>query len=594
MSEAPRIEYSRRLEALRGDESRFEHRHRALGIATLFSGVAALILGILALWSRSASIVWPVLAVIGIAVFAVLNERAIRGRQRCRRAITFHERALARLDDRWMGTGETGDRFLEESHPYSRDLDLFGRGSLFELLCTARTQAGEETLARWLLHAADPAEVRRRQEAISDLRDRLDLREGLAVLGEDVRLGVHAEPLAAWGEGDPWLVPMLLRILLGALGVLWLVAAVAAIAWGQVLFLLVVTAVNFAISYQFRRHLDSAIPPIEDAAHDLELLSKVLARFESENFTAPKLVDLQGALRRQGMPPSRSIARLNRRTDLVDSRDQLAIKVIDPFIFWALQSTWAVEAWRKEFGSLIRQWLVAVGEMEALSSLASYAYENPADVFPEFSETTPCFDAQAFTHPLIPESRAIRNDLKLDSDLRLVIISGPNMAGKSTFIRAVGLNAVLAQCGAPVRAQRLRLSPLSIGASVCILDSLQGGISRFYAEIKRLKQISDLTQAPSSVLFLLDELLQGTNSHDRRIAAAAVVRNLVDQGAIGLITTHDLALTKIADSLAPLAANAHFEDRIENGLLFFDHRLRPGIVQTSNALDLMRSIGLDV
>ncbi|MGH9614648.1 MAG: MutS-related protein, partial [Bryobacteraceae bacterium] len=211
MSEAPRIEYSRRLKALRGNESRFEHRHRSLGIATLLAGVAALILGILALWSRSASIVWPVLAVIGIAVFAVLNERAIRGRQRCRRAIAFHERGLARLEDRWIGTGETGDRFLEESHPYSRDLDLFGRGSLFELLCTARTQAGEETLARWLLHAADPVEVHRRQEAISDLRDRLDLREGLAVLGEDVCLGVHPEALAAWGEGNPWLVPMPLR-----------------------------------------------------------------------------------------------------------------------------------------------------------------------------------------------------------------------------------------------------------------------------------------------------------------------------------------------------------------------------------------------
>src|SRR6185312_15943398 len=179
MSEVPRIEYSIRLEALRGDESRFERRHRALGIATLFSGIATLILGILALWSRSASIIWPVVAVIGIVLFAVLNERAIRGRQRCRRAITFHERALARLDDRWMGTGETGDRFLEESHPYSRDLDLFGRGSLFELLCTARTRAGEETLARWLLHAATIPEIVERHGAVADLRERVELREQL-------------------------------------------------------------------------------------------------------------------------------------------------------------------------------------------------------------------------------------------------------------------------------------------------------------------------------------------------------------------------------------------------------------------------------
>jgi DNA mismatch repair ATPase MutS len=175
-----------------------------------------------------------------------------------------------------------------------------------------------------------------------------------------------------------------------------------------------------------------------------------------------------------------------------------------------------------------------------------------------------------------------------------MVVSGPNMAGKSTFVRTVGVNAVLAQCGATVRARRLRLSRLAIGASVCVLDSLQGGISRFYAEIARLKLIVDLTDGSLPVLFLLDELLQGTNSHDRRIGAEAIARTLLDRGAIGLITTHDLALAEIAESLRPRAANFHFEDRLENGKLHFDYRLSPGIVQTSNALDLMRSIGLDV
>ena len=188
----------------------------------------------------------------------------------------------------------------------------------------------------------------------------------------------------------------------------------------------------------------------------------------------------------------------------------------------------------------------------------------------------------------------MRNDVCFGDGLRILIISGPNMAGKSTFVRAVGINAVLAQCGAPVRARRLRLSPLAVGASICVLDSLQGGISRFYAEIRRLKQIVDLTQGRLAVLFLLDEFLQGTNSHDRRRGAEAMVRSLVERGAIGLVTTHDLALAEIAGELGPRAANAHFEDRLEDGKLVFDYRLQPGIVKTSNALDLMRSIGLDV
>jgi DNA mismatch repair ATPase MutS len=235
-----------------------------------------------------------------------------------------------------------------------------------------------------------------------------------------------------------------------------------------------------------------------------------------------------------------------------------------------------------------------LGEIEALSDLAGYAYEHPQDVFPEFTDEAPLFDAEGLAHPLIPENRAIRNDVILGSDLRLIIISGPNMAGKSTFIRSVGINAVLAQCGAPVRARKLRLSRLAVGASVCVLDSLQGGISRFYAEITRLKVIADLTDGPLPVLFLLDELLQGTNSHDRRIGAEAVVRNLLKRGAVGLLTTHDLALAEIAVSMGATAANFHFEDHLEEGKLRFDHRLSPGIVQTSNALQLMRSIGLDV
>jgi DNA mismatch repair ATPase MutS len=267
---------------------------------------------------------------------------------------------------------------------------------------------------------------------------------------------------------------------------------------------------------------------------------------------------------------------------------------IDLFVLWTLQCACAVEAWRKLAGPAVRRWLATVGEFEALSSLAGYAYEHPADVFPEFAQTSPWFEAEGLAHPLLSDGDAVRNDLCFGGDLRVLIISGPNMAGKSTLVRAVGINAVLAQCGAPVRARRLRLSPLAVGASICVLDSLQGGISRFYAEIRRLKQITDLTRGSLSALFLLDEFLQGTNSHDRRLGAEAMVRSLVERGAIGLVTTHDLALAQIAEGLGPRAANAHFGDRLEDGKLLFDYRLQPGVVETSNALNLMRSIGLDV
>jgi DNA mismatch repair ATPase MutS len=220
-------------------------------------------------------------------------------------------------------------------------------------------------------------------------------------------------------------------------------------------------------------------------------------------------------------------------------------------------------------------------------------------VFPEFTGPElagkgALFDAEGLTHPLLPADKSVRNNLKLGDGLQLIVLSGPNMAGKSTFIRSVGVNAVLAQCGAPVRATRLRLSPLAVAASICVLDSLSGGVSRFYAEIRRIKLVSDLTQGPVPVLFLLDELLSGTNSHDRLAGTEFVVRSFVERGAIGMVSTHDLALARIPAAMGERAANFHFEDRFEDGQLIFDYKLKPGIVQTSNALELMRSIGLIV
>jgi DNA mismatch repair ATPase MutS len=218
----------------------------------------------------------------------------------------------------------------------------------------------------------------------------------------------------------------------------------------------------------------------------------------------------------------------------------------------------------------------------------------PEFAVPESGVMAPLFDAEGLAHPLLPAGKSVRNDLKLGDGLQLIILSGPNMAGKSTFIRSVGVNAVLAQCGAPVRAARLRMSPLTVAASICILDSLSGGVSRFYAEIHRIKVVSDLTRGPVPVLFLLDELLSGTNSHDRLAGTESVVRSLVERSAIGIVSTHDLALAQIPAAMGECAANYHFEDRFEDGKLIFDYKLKPGIVKTSNALELMRSIGLGV
>jgi DNA mismatch repair ATPase MutS len=261
---------------------------------------------------------------------------------------------------------------------------------------------------------------------------------------------------------------------------------------------------------------------------------------------------------------------------------------------WSTQLALAIETWRAASGEAVGRWLDAVGEMEALCDLAAFSFENPAYPFPAIEEGEARFEAERLGHPLIPAEACVRNGLGLGPHRRVLIVSGSNMSGKSTLLRAVGINAVLAQAGAPVCAAGLRMSPLVVGASMRIHDSLSEGTSRFYAEITRLKRIVDLTRGSAPVLFLLDEMLNGTNSHDRRIGAGAVVGALASRRAIGLITTHDLALAHIADAPGSHAANVHFEDRIDGGRITFDYVMRPGVVTRSNGLALMRAVGLDV
>ncbi len=613
MSQDPKSEYLSRLESLTLSQSRFDRRHKALGRVNLAMAIAALIVIVWALASHSVSILWVLVPGVAFAASETIHTRVLRSIRQCERAIAFYERGLARLDNRWIGTGETGEHFLDPAHPYSRDLDLFGKGSLFQLLCTARTRTGEEALARWLLAPAPVDEIRSRHSAVTELRTRLDLREDLAVLGEDVRSRVHPDSLVKWAEAESVLKPGGARIAAVVLAAVWVFSLIAWTVWGWWELALLSSAVNYFVHSRFSARVRQIIPDldvdpgsVEDAskraapstesiAPDLAVLAVVLARLERESFSAPALVSLQSALKVEALCSSRAIARLGRLAEFLESRRNQFVAFLNPFLFWNLQLAFAIEGWRRKFGKAVRGWLEAVGEMEALCALAGYAYEHPSDVFPEFtSPQQGWFQAEGFAHPLIPEDKAVRNDLTLGGELRLMIISGPNMAGKSTLIRAVGINAVLAQCGAPVRARRLCLSPLAVAASICVLDSLQGGVSRFYAEITRLKLITELTNGPLPVLFLLDELLNGTNSHDRRIGAESLVRSLVARGGIGLVTTHDLALAQMVEQLGPQAANFHFQDHLENGRLRFDYKLTPGVVQTSNALELMRSIGLDV
>ena len=589
----PAAEYARRREERLAAAAEQARRFRKLGLLRLASLAALIALGWFAL--KGLPLWWLLPPAAAFVLLADAQARITRARRRCERAAAFYEQGLARLDDRWAGGGETGARFLDAAHPYAEDLDLFGRGSLFELLSTARTRAGEETLARWLLGPAAPDEVRARQAAVAELRPRLDLREDLALLCEGVRsAGDDSRALAAWAAAPPWRVSRPVRLSALALALLSVLTLALWIAGFGATPFLVAFALGRALAFRMKAQVERVVSGVDEAGRDLSLLSGVLGRLEREQFSSPLLVELRAALDVEGSAPSRQIAKLNRLIDLLDARRNMIFAPLAGLLLWPLQLAIAIEGWRQSSGPAVARWLEAVGQFEALGSLAGYAYERPRDPFPELAEGAGRFEGEGLGHPLIPAGRNVRTDLRLSGELRVLVVSGSNMSGKSTLLRTVGVNAVLALAGAPVRARRLRLSPLAVGASIRVQDSLQAGASRFYAEITRLRQIVELTQGPRPVLFLLDEILHGTNSHDRRVGAEGVVRGLVARGAVGLVTTHDLALALIADELAPRAANVHFEDHLEAGKMTFDYRLRPGVVRRSNALELMRSVGLEV
>jgi hypothetical protein len=591
---SPTEEYQQRLKARDARANRQEKLHIRLGNIRLALLVAAAVLAWEALHRHRLSWWWLVAPVTAFFAVAAYHSRVLRARDLARRAVAFYRSALARIEDRWAGTGQSGERFADPHHVYSADLDLFGHGGLFELLSTARTRMGEATLARWLLGPSPVARIEERNAAVVELRGQLELREDLAVLGEDAGVGVHPSELVQWAEAPNPMEWPLLRPLAISLAVLAVAGVGIWAYWGTPTPLLAVVIVEGVLVYRLRKPMEEVLHSAEHALHDLDLLSAILARVEQQPFQAPRLLALQGELTSRQTGASQAIAGLRTIGDLIDSRDNMFVRFLDVPLMYSVQVALAAERWRRRHGPSVRAWLEAIAEIEALLSLSAYSYEHPADPFPDFVAGEACLDGESLGHPLLPAAACVRNDVKVCGETRALLVSGSNMSGKSTLLRAVGINVVLAMAGAPVRARRMRLTPLNPGASIRINDSLQEGSSRFYAEITRLRRLFDLGGGQPPLLFLLDELLQGTNSKDRRIGAEGVVRALLARGAIGLLTTHDLALTEIGGALDGHLRNVHFQDEFSGGKISFDYRLREGVVTKSNGLELMRSIGLDV
>jgi hypothetical protein len=534
------------------------------------------------------------LAFVGLSIAIAVAEQ--RGK-RHEAVVRYCEEGQARVQGRRIQGAPDGQRFADAAHPYAADLDIFGPASVFALLCTARTGTGQATLAGWLTHAAPVDDIAQRQRAVAELRARLPLRRDLWLAGGTVHERVREEALEQWLSGPVTRISPAQRIATGLVGALGIFVFYAFANPAAISGALAVVLVQRLLARKYRPLTQAVEAKAFQRADELRVIARLAERLRREQFFDPYLLALMAGIADEGKPASRHIFHLVRLVAWLESRRNPMFGLFAGLLLLPEQLCFAIEAWRARHATAAMRWLATIGEMEALCSLATFAFEHPSYPFPHVLQQaeSPSLQAVALGHPLIPADARVTNDVRLDASCHLLVVTGSNMSGKSTLLRTVGVNAVLALAGAPVCAASMTLTPLRIGASLRAQDSLEAGVSRFFAEIKRLHAILSMAaQTKPPVLFLLDEILNGTNSQDRREGAEAVIRLLLERGAIGLLTTHDLALSTLADTQSSPGANVHFQDTLEGDRLLFDYSLRPGVVTRRNALDLMRLIGIDV
>ena len=576
----------------------------------------------------AATLILSVIFMVLVVKHARVRHQEIWYRELAQVAVEAAHRRLRRWEEFAEPTPEP-----PPGHPYADDLDVFGHASLHVLLGTTCTRPGADLLTEWLLGPAPPETVRRRQNAVRELAPAIEFRDELQAMG---RLAGPVEPkqlrlLLEWAESPSWLLPKRgLKWLAIALPTLVIataglhIFAVVPYLW----ILPVAAAVGVTRRYKPRIHDD--FTRTSSGESGLRRYHTLVARIGEARFEDPLLAELResligggGAPAESDAPaapdapaasdaparseaPARSLARLFRLVELSNVRySDLIHYPWNLLTLWDIHVLVRLERWKEKHGAALRGWMIALGRTDTLSALAGLAHAHPDWAFPEIADGQPGgspsgpprLEARALGHPLLAPESTVHNDVSLGPPGSLLLVTGSNMSGKSTLLRAIGANVILAGAGGPVCAEAMALPVADLRTSMRIRDSLEEGISYFMAELRRLKAVCDAASAASErpVLYLLDEILQGTNTAERQIAARRILHHLLDQHAIGAVTTHDLTLAD-AEDLQNRAVLVHFRESVETPEdgppITFDYRLRPGLATSTNALRLMEIMGL--
>jgi hypothetical protein len=547
-------------------------------------------------------------ALVGFFVLVALHARVLSAEDLAWRFWRVNENASARARDEWQSLPEDGVAFADPEHPASGDLDVFGPRSLFQFINVAHTSYGQAALAGHL-SKNDPREaILERQRAVRELGPELELRQELEAYtlrsanppGQRVsqnHAALDLAPLIRWAESEPAFLPHAALVWAARLlPLLTLAGFIASKFFGlpALLWALPLTA-QLGLSVRSGQEAARVFNAVSASPGAFARLRPTLTLLENAKVDSALLARLNGVLGKGERSASQQMRRFERVLGWFELRHNgMIYPFINVLLLWDVQCVVALEKWQRDSGRALSPWLQALGEWEALSSLAGVAYDNPDFNFPEIVAERSVFEATALGHPLIAARQRVSNDVILAGAGSALLVTGSNMSGKSTLLRAMGLAAVLGLAGSAVCASRLRLSPMRVHTSMRISDSLSAGVSHFYAELKKLRMALVAAQGDYPVFFLLDEILHGTNSEERQIGARWVLGQLIEAGATGAVSTHDMALCALPPNLMHKVRTVHLRESVEGERMTFDYKVRPGPVSGGNALLLMRSLGLDV
>lgn len=610
MNKSPQTIYERRRSEFAARRDAHDRRSRRFGNLNLLLIAAALGAAGLGFWTNSTALLGLAgLLVVALAWSYVSHRRARDAAQRSGLLAQINQEGLARLVCDWQALPRpslprTGDPDAVIDPSTAADLDLLGTVSLEHLLNTPGTAVGKATLRRWILNPAAPATVRARQDAVADLGTLLELRQEVTLHGRLMGQSASGyDQFIDWAEGEPWLsqrrglvwLTRLLTLLTAGL----LIAQLAGVPVFPALIAVVVA--NLALSYTTGLRVGADIDRVAARQNVFGAYAGIFDLIARQKFASTELQRLQQVLAQGDRSAAGQLRRLARLMPLVEIRRSMFFFLIQAVTLWTFHALWLLERWQAHSGQAVRGWLEALGEAEALIALATLRFDHPDWVFPQLVEDGAArLQARGLAHPLLAPAAAVGNDLEVGPPGSFLFVTGSNMSGKSTLLRAIGVNSVLAQMGGPVCAAEMQLPPVLVASSMRVQDSLDQGVSYFMAELRRLKAIvdrSDRIEARRTrpLLYLLDEILQGTNTSERRVAARQVILHLLRSGAIGAVSTHDLTLADASD-LVGASVPVHLTESFSNGpdgpVMTFDYTLRPGIATSTNALKLMALVGL--